>query len=103
MDISDSDEIYFYSNPDQVIENARVYLGDNVDIKRSNRKNKKYMVFDGDKYVYFGAMGFQDFTKHRNPEIRNRYLKRALKIKGNWKGNKYSPNNLSIHILWELP
>jgi len=28
------------------------------------------------------------------------YLKRALKIKGNWMYDEYSPNNLSIYLLW---
>ena len=28
------------------------------------------------------------------------YLKRSSKIKGNWKNNLYSPNNLSRKIIW---
>ena len=28
------------------------------------------------------------------------YLSRATNIKGNWKINKYSKNNLAIKILW---
>ena len=31
---------------------------------------------------------------------RKAYLARATKIKGDWKQNKVSPNNLAIHILW---
>ena len=45
-------------------------------------------------------MGYEDFTKHKNEERRQDYLSRATKIKGNWKNNKYSPNNLAINILW---
>ncbi len=42
-----------------------------------------------------------DKWKHKDDSRRRRYLQRATKIKGNWKDNKYSPNNLSIiHILW---
>ena len=33
-------------------------------------------------------------------ERKKRYLKRASNIRGNWKNNPYSPNNLSLHILW---
>jgi hypothetical protein len=45
-------------------------------------------------------MGYEDYTKHKDPVRRQAYLKRATKIKGDWKDNKYSPNNLSINILW---
>ena len=45
-------------------------------------------------------MGFQDFTRHKEPQRRKNYLKRSKKIRGDWKRNKYSPNNLSIHVLW---
>jgi len=45
-------------------------------------------------------MGYEDFTKHKNLKRRQNYLTRSTNIKGDWKKNKYSPNNLSIHILW---
>ena len=45
-------------------------------------------------------MGYSDFTKTHNEAKRKRYLARATKIKGNWKSNKFSPNNLAIHLLW---
>ena len=58
-------------------------------------------------FVHFGAMGYLDHTKYLqlyDLEIankhRNRYLKRALKIKGDWKTNPYSPNHLSMLLLW---
>ncbi len=47
-----------------------------------------------------GKIGFDDFTKHQNDEKRQQYLARATKIKGNWKDNKFSKNNLAIHLLW---
>ncbi len=90
-----------YSNPTEVFKKAKKYLGKDVDIQISGRKDKKYMVKDPDgKSVHFGQMGYEDFTKHKNRERRERYLKRATKIKGDWNKTKYSPNNLSIHILW---
>lgn len=46
-------------------------------------------------------MGYEDYTKHNDPERRLRYLARATKIKGDWKNNPYSPNNLSIRLLWQ--
>jgi hypothetical protein len=97
------DDIMLYSNPNEVLQNARVYLGKTVDIKFSTRNDKKYMVknpYDG-KWIHFGQMGYEDYTKHRDIKRRERYLSRAKKIKGNWRNDPYSPNNLSINILWK--
>jgi hypothetical protein len=67
----------------------------------STRKNKKYMIIDdNNKMVHFGQLGYEDYTKHNDKDRRERYLKRALKIKGNWQNNPFSPNNLSINLLW---
>jgi hypothetical protein len=52
------------------------------------------------KWVHFGAIPFTDYTKHKDKTRRQRYLNRANNIKGNWVNDKYSPNNLSIHLLW---
>ena len=32
--------------------------------------------------------------------MRNRYHKSHSKIKGDWKKNRYSANNLAMHLLW---
>lgn len=65
------------------------------------------MIYDDDgKKVYFGQTGFLDFILHKivNPEIadtrRKVFLARSRNIKGDWKKNKFSPNNLAIKILW---
>jgi hypothetical protein len=90
-----------FSNPIEAQRKAKKYLGKNTELFLSSRKDKKYMVITpDDKLVHFGAIGYEDFTKHKDKERRDAYLRRATKIKGNWKGNKYSPNNLAIHILW---
>ncbi len=51
-------------------------------------------------------MGYLDYTKYLQlyglaiaENHKNRYLKRALNIKGNWKNNPYSANYLSILLL----
>ena len=70
-------------------------------VEPSTRKNKKYMIMkDDNKYVHFGDLRYEDFTKHQDKERLKNYLSRASKIKGNWRNNKYSPNNLSINLLW---
>ena len=70
-------------------------------VEPSTRKNKKYMIMnDENKLVHFGDSRYEDFTKHQDKERLKKYLSRATKIKGNWKKDKFSPNNLSIHLLW---
>jgi DNA-directed RNA polymerase beta subunit len=49
--------------------------------------------------VNFGS-NMEDFTKHNDEQRRQNYLKRSAGIRGNWKENKYSPNNLSRSLLW---
>jgi len=97
-----SEEIYKYSNPIKAQKNAIEYLGENAELFLSNKPDKKYMILDPNtnKMVHFGAFGMEDFLKHQDPDRRRRYLARATKIKGNWKSNPYSPNNLSIRITW---
>ena len=91
-----------FSNPKIVNKKAIKYLGSNVKIKLSDKPLKKYMVLNPNtsKYVYFGAMGYEDFTKHNDVNRRKNYLIRSENIGGKWKDDKYSPNNLSRHILW---
>ena len=92
------------SNPAEVIRKAKEYLGKGIIIHVSTQKNKKYMVMNPNtyKYVHFGSFNppMEDFTYHKNETRRNSYLKRATNIKGNWRNDKYSANNLSINLLW---
>lgn len=100
--ISKAEEILEYSNPSVVFKKARKYLGKDVKIELSKNKNKKYMIFNPntEKWINFGQMGYEDFTKHKDPIRRHNYLTRTANMKGNWKDNPYSPNNLSRNILW---
>jgi len=97
------DNLAKYSNFQRAQQNAYRYLGKKKGkLYRSTRKEKKYMVKNPatNKWVYFGQMGYSDFTKHQNKTRRKNYLHRATHIRGKWKTNKFSPNNLAIHILW---
>ena len=100
-----------YSDFEIVLYRAKHYYGEDVKLLQSTRKTKKYMIFDpyNNKFVHFGQMGYLDYQKYKRlydikiaNEHRTRYLKRALKIKGNWKDNPYSPNYLSMLLLWNL-
>ena len=97
--MSKSKEIYKFSDPDKVQKKAdrlgygKIYL--------SKAKDKKYSIINPDgKIVNFGQIGYEDFTKHNDMKRRKSYLQRTSNIKGNWKLNDYSPNNLSRKLLW---
>lgn len=91
------------SDIDRVIQNAKKYFNDeNVEVYLATDPEKKFMIFDPEKYkfIQFGAMGMKDYTYTLSEEKRYRYLKRSNGIKGKWRDNKYSANNLSREILW---
>jgi len=92
-----------YSNYKIAEKNAKIYLGNHIKLLVSTRINKKFMILDptNNKYSHFGQMGYEDYTMHQDDLRRSRYLKRATKIRGDWLQNRYSPNNLSINILWQ--
>ena len=46
-------------------------------LSRSKRKNKKYSITTPDeKIIHFGARGYEDFTTHKDPERKERYIAR---------------------------
>ena len=95
------DEIWNYSNPYLAQKNVDEYYGKEFILYRSHRKNKKYYIIKPDGHaVHFGQMGYEDFTKHHDPFRRLQYLLRSSHIKGNWKDDPFSPNNLSRTCLW---
>jgi len=96
--------IYEYSNPKIVFQKAKQLLGKNVLIKISDKPQKKYMIYDPNKnkWVYFGQLDppYEDYTKHHDEKRRENYLRRTANMRGNWKNNPYSSNNLSRNLLW---
>ena len=95
------DKIWDYSNPQIVQVRAFKIYGPTAVIYRSKTKNKKYSIINPNgKIINFGQIGFEDYTKHKDVARRQNYLARANRIKGNWKDDGYSPNNLSIRLLW---
>lgn len=94
-------ELVKISNPSAVRRKFASYKGaDNVKLEVSNRADKKYKVVKPDgTTVHFGSK-LEDFTKHKDTVRRDSYLKRSGGIKGDWKKDKYSPNNLARELLW---
>ena len=96
-----TDAIWIFSNPKIAQDKAFEFYGPNAILHRSNTKNKKYSIQTPEgKIINFGQMGYEDFTKHNDELRRYNYILRTSKIRGDWRSNKYSPNNLSRTILW---
>jgi hypothetical protein len=91
-----------YSSPEQAQKMAYKYLGKTAKIYPSSNPEKKYQIWDpkNEKWVYFGQIGYEDYTKHHDKDRRHNYLTRTAGMLGDWKSNKYSANNLSRNILW---
>jgi hypothetical protein len=97
-------ELLKYSNPTKVKQKAVDIFGQDVKLAVSTRKQNKYMILNPhtNKWSHFGGFNppMSDYTKHRDPERRRRYLQRATAINGDWASNPYSSNSLSLSLLW---
>lgn len=77
-------------------------MNNKMKIEPSTRKDKKLMaVFDDGEVVHFGAKGYSDYTIHKDPKRKERYLARH-RVNENWSDLR-SPGALSRYILWEKP
>ena len=101
-----------------------------VKLIKSPKKDKKFrVIFPDERKVDFGAFGYSDFTKHRNPERMRRYVERHggkikksimsltdpekiikemlsvdKSVKENWsKKGMYTPGFWSRWYLWSFP
>ncbi len=100
--VAKKDPLYKVSNPKEVQKKAFEIYGKDVIIYKSDNPKKKYQVIDRNtgKWVKFGNPDYEDFTHHLDKKRQDNYLKRALNIKGKWRDNVFSPNWLSILLLW---
>jgi hypothetical protein len=91
-----------YSNPRIAQHMAYKYLGKTAKLYPASNPQKKYRIYDkkNNKWINFGQIGYEDFTKHKDKTRRKNYLTRTKFMRGNWKNNPYSANNLSRNILW---
>lgn len=72
-----------------------------VSIQPSTRKDKKLMaMFNDNTITHFGAKGYSDYTIHKDPERKQRYIDRHSKE--DW-SNPKTAGTLSRYILWNLP
>jgi Family of unknown function (DUF5754) len=76
-----------------------------VSLKKSTNVNKKMMATFEDcktfrtKTVHFGATGYSDYTIHKDPQRKERYLARHNRGNEDWE-NPYTAGSLSRYILW---
>ena len=54
-----------------------------IEISKSNRDDKLKAVIDDKKIIHCGQAGASDFTKHKDPERKERYIDRHKKNE-NW-------------------
>ena len=73
-----------------------------ITIQRSSRKGKKFVARHCNRSVHFGAEGYEDYTTHKDPQRRQRYIARHRGE--DWsRSGVMTPGWLSRHILWEKP
>lgn len=82
---------------------SRTNLHSIISLKKSTKPDKKYMVKIENKTIHFGANGMSDFTKHKDPERKKRYIVRHQK-KENWKKSGIKTAGFwSRWLLWNKP
>ena len=94
-----SSKLYQYSTPRTAQHMAYKYLGKTAKLYPASNPHKKYKIFDpnNNKWVNFGQIGYEDYTKHHDKNRLTKFKKR------NWKWQfapRYSPAYLSWFLLW---
>jgi hypothetical protein len=99
-------ELVKISDPQEVKRRFEKYRGSaKATIEPSPREDKKYLVrvaaADGKRgrAIHIGST-LADFTKHGDEQRRKSYLARSAAIKGDWRDDKWSANNLARELLW---
>lgn len=99
-------ELIKISNPSEVKRRFEKYRGSTkATIEPSPRADKKYLVRVAPangmrgRAIHFGST-LADFTKHGDEARRKSYLARSAGIKGDWRDDKWSANNLARALLW---
>jgi len=74
-----------------------------IQLSKSTRVGKKYMVKVEDKIIHFGASNYEDYTEHKDPERKQRYLARH-RNRENWaKSGINTAGFWSRWLLWGEP
>lgn len=74
-----------------------------IELSRSKRAGKKFVVNVNDNVVHFGADGYEDFTMHGDETRKERYIARH-KARENWtKSGINTAGFWSRWLLWNKP
>jgi len=79
---------------------AEGYDTDRLFLPTVRGKKLAYKRPSDNKLINFGDAKYESYDKHNDKDRRTAYRKRATKIKGDWKKDKFSPNSLALAILW---
>jgi len=75
----------------------------NISLSKSTRAGKKYMVKVENKIIHFGQAEASDYTEHKDPERKERYLARH-RNRENWaKSGIKTAGFWSRWLLWSEP
>ena len=75
-----------------------------IEISKSIRDDQTFKaVIDGKKTIHFGQAGASDFTKHKDPERKDRYIDRHKKNENWGKTGVDTAGFYSKHVLWNKP
>ena len=75
-----------------------------VIIKKSPRKDKKLeAIVDAKNTVQFGATGYSDYTLHKDPERKQRYINGHKNNEGWGRSGIASAGFYSRWVLWNKP
>ena len=69
LNITRFNQLLTVSNPKVIKRNLKKYIPiDTPELFISNRKNKKYQIMNPEtnKFVHFGSLAYEDFTKHQD-------------------------------------
>ena len=72
-------------------------------ISPSDKPSKKFEArIDGKKSIHFGSKGMSDFTIHKDPERKERYLQRHRGMGEDW-SNPLTAGFYATNLLWNKP
>lgn len=69
----------------------------------NDNKHKYYIATKSGKRVYFGANGYSDYTIHKDPERKKRYIERHRKNENWTKSGIDTAGFWSRWLLWNEP
>ena len=72
-------------------------------VTRSTHKYKKLMAKIGETTVHFGAIGFSDFTKNKDPARKAAYIARHKKNEDWSLAGIRTAGFWAYHLLWSEP